>query len=377
MAKKTPEVATDTSELNLSELLDAESLNPALEQIYAELGGEAHTRVTVYVYKAIAETGKEPQVWKGPPDDYDLMAIAKRFGSGDYRVKIYAPTERGNPAMKTNQVVPILLDPAEDARIEATRRGDAPLSTGAPAMTEARMAEMIAAAIAKNQPAAPTVDPMAMMQSVVGMVKQMLPAQAAPQSGGGFQEVLSAATSLLSLTRQLGGGNDDIPRKGEKVDLGGAFGLKGLALLEKMVEGHLSKGTAPVQQPANSAVNAETELTAEQLEELETLRFALKQAVKSAKAGEPAEQFAEMAYDHVSTEIIAGLYSDPKWFETIVANVPDAASYRPWFEKLRSELIRFAQEDKLLTADGQINDTLENGAPDAGNATGDTTGSTK
>jgi hypothetical protein len=361
MAKKPekPDVDAEAQQIILADALDDQSLNFALERLYAEMGGDAENRVTVYVHKLDAASGKEPRVWTGTPDDYDLTAIAKRFGSGDYRVKIYAPTERGNPGIRANQVIPMLLDPAEDQRIEAMRRGELPAGTpqvAGPVMTEEKIVALIASSVRAAIPQTPAVDPMQMLASVVGMVKQLIPA---PSTATPAPDPFTMVRNVAGLMRDLRG--DDLPMdRGGKVDKEGLVLAKGLDLVERMM------AKADAQKPGAPALPANVQqvthdyagLTEEQIEEIEMMKIALRKACRSAAANEPTAEFADQYFDMIPLPMIADMYTNPEWFNIMVHAVPDCAKYRPWFEAVRAELIRIAQEEGVLTADGQLVDAV-------------------
>src|SRR6266481_1741400 len=90
-----------TGELLDDESFNGESLNPALETLYAELGISGEGEAVVFVSQLDADKkGAEAQVWRGSPDDYDLEAIARTFGSGNYRVKVYVRGPTGHRAQR-------------------------------------------------------------------------------------------------------------------------------------------------------------------------------------------------------------------------------------------------------------------------------------
>lgn len=380
MAKKAQEPQQVAEGIDISELMTGDELNPALAQIYSELGGDGEKRVTVYVYLLNDTSGKEARVWQGPPDDYDLMALAKRFGSGDYRVKIYAPTERGNPGVRANQVIPILLDPADDARIVAMRRGDIPLVAGVPPVqSSSDMARMIAEAVRAAMPvqvAAP--DPLAMMDRLASVMQKIIPQTAPAAHADGFKETLSNIGGLMSLVKQLSGGDDSPRDRGGRVDKEGFLLTKGAAIVERLFEKHLSENPKPPSTDQSvSEPDQQPQLTPEQIAEIEEMRLALMYVLRKAKAGNAPEEVADLIYDDVPDELFVELYNNPQWFETLCANEPGFIPFKDWCIKLRAKLLEFAAEDKLLTADGKLAQAAEDDDINAGNAATDATGAAK
>lgn len=362
-------VADDQQEevqaIDLSDVYEADEMNSALEQLYTELGGEGANRVVVYIYKLNPDTGKEARIWNGPPSDYDLMAFAKRHGSGDYRVKIMAPSGRGNPAIKVNQIVTIALDPADDARIAAVRRGELPMSTTQQPLTEQRIVEIVAAAMKQYVPAPTSIDPLAMLKQVGDVMKSIMPSPAQqPQSVDPF----GMLRGVIGIVKEMRG--DELPRDNNgRVDREGLVWERGIGLLENILKQKNAVQPQASQPPVDQS-------SPEQQQMLAQITMALQYAVSQAKQGADVTKFAEMAYDMVDEATVHQLYNDPQWYETLVNAVPDVANHKEWFTKLRAQLIAFAQEDGWLTADGKLVETPVHGDPHAGATTGAGTGKT-
>lgn len=369
MAKRAPqqEQVTQTEAIDLSGLETGAELNPALQAIYAEMGQDEFGKIKVYIYKLEEESGKEPRVWEGPPGDYDLMAVARRFGSGDYRVKLYVPHDSGRIVIGGNQIFPILLDPAEDAKIVALRNGQLnPAQPAVQAVQPQITADTIALAITtalKSAMPAP-VDPLEQMTKLAGVMQKLMPAPVVAPTGNSFMETLAAARSLMELTK---GFAPPVDAEG-RADVKGQAMLRGVDVLTRMFEKSLEQA-----KPNPNAVQAEKsvtvaplenaqsqeiapELSAEQLEELEMLRLQIKMVNREAKANSDVDKLVEDFYDELPDAIFDLIVLEPKWFEVLCTNVPECAKYKEWYEKMRTAIIAkgMKEGDLKSNADGSL-----------------------
>jgi hypothetical protein len=371
MARKRGDIAEvavttqDGQPFDLTGLETAEELNPALEAIYAEMGTDKFGKIKLYIYKIIAETGKEARVWEGVPGDYDLMSVAKRFGSSDYRVKLYVPHSSGRIVVGANTVFTILLDPAEDARIVQMREGMPMLPQQAQqSMTPEQIAVIVVQAVKAAMPA--PVDSLAQMDRLAGVMQKLLPDRqpAAPQ-GNSFTEILGAAKSLLELTRGMG-----TPVDGEgNVDTKGLAIARGVDLLTKMFEKSIQSaganpgavvpksngGTLPAQ-VAQQAAQGEIQLTAEQTEELEMLRLQLKMVNRKAAENVDPVELTASYYEDLPDAIFDTVVFNPKWFEVLCSNVPECEQHAEWYARLRAAIIAkgIKEQDLKSLPDGSI-----------------------
>jgi hypothetical protein len=372
MAKRQPQPETpQTPEpLDLTGLETGEMLNPALEAIYAEMGVDERGKIKLYITKLIEDTGKEARVWEGPPSDYDLMAVARRFGSGDYRVKLYVPHDSGRIVLGGNQLFTILLDPSEDAKIVAMRKGapDIQQAAAPQSLSPESLALAIASAIKAGMPA--PVDPFQQMTVLAGIMKQLMPAQqAAAPVGTSFAETLSAAKSLIDISR---GFTPPVDADG-RTDVKGAALTRGIDLVAKMFEkgleqGKPNPGAAPAQ-PALAAPHAQGEpgnvapqkLTEDQQEELDMLRLQIKLVNREAKTKSDPIALVEKYYEDLPDAVFDLIVFDPNWFAVLCQNVPDCAQYKEWYELLRLAIIEKGVKDGDLKAnpDGSLMFTEE------------------
>lgn len=355
------------AEFDVADFMTGDELNPALQQIFAELGGDSTVKITVYISKLIADSNKEARVWNGPPDEYDLMATARRFGSGDYRVKIYGPTDRGNPGIRLNQVIPIMLDATEDARLLALRKGE-PIAPGVMAVSgNSDMATIVQAVIAAIKPQLPQVvapvDPFAMFEKFAGaMAKMMPPQQIVPQAGAsGMRDVLEAARMIAEISG--GNGNERADRSNGK----DYAVTRGVDLLSRIFEKHLESA-----QPALPAPNASSkqpvagQLTEEEQLQLDMIKTQLRMANMAARSNTDPKEFADSVFDMLPDTVIHDWAENPQWFELLCAHVPDCKPHQEWYAKVREAILAFAVEEGVLqqTADS----VTKVDAPNAGNA---------
>lgn len=366
MARKATQadsVLPESTGIDLTGLETGEELNPALQAIYAEMGQDEFGKIKVYIYKIIPETGKEPRIWEGPPGDYDLMTTAKRFGSGDYRVKLYVPHSSGRIVVGGNQVFPILLDPAEDQKIVEMREGRAPAQLAAvaaqPALTPESLAIAIAGALKAAMPA--PVDAFAQLDKIAGIMSKIMPTQATVQPAGNtFMETLGAAKALMELTRGF-----SPPVDGEgRTDVKGMALARGIDVLARMFEksieqgkpadaGNAPKAIAAVASGEGEQANAETaELMQEQKEELEMLRLQIRMVNRQAAANAEIDKLVEDYYGDLPDQVFDLLVLEPKWFEMLCANVPECAQYKDWYERMRTAIIAKGMKEGDLKANG-------------------------
>ena len=121
-------------------------------------------------------------------------------------------------------------------------------------------------------------------------------------------------------------------------------------------------------QQAQPVQDGETTLTVEQQAELNKLRDALRFACTKADQKVDPAIFAQFIYDDLPDAMLAELGGNPQWFAVICANVPECGKHEAWFQTLRTELVKFAVEDGVLTPDGQLRIDDSHGALDSGNA---------
>jgi hypothetical protein len=359
--------------LDLTGLETGEELNPALEVIYAEMGQEGREKIKVYIYKFIEESGKDARVWEGTPGDYDLMSVARRFGSGDYRVKLYVPHSSGRIVIRGNQVFPILLDAMEDAKILAARTNTPVPAQVAPMQQQQLTPEAIAVAVAQAIKAAMPVqvDAFAQMDKMASIFSKMMPQQPVAPASGGFKETLDAARALMEISK---GFVPPVDAEG-RTDVKGAALVRGIDLLSKMFEKGIEQARtnpspaiaktpdAVASLPNVSQPETTPELTAEEQEELEMLRLQIKLVNRQAKNSADVAKLAEDYYEDLPDAVFDLIVLEPNWFAVLCANVPECAEHKEWYEKMRGAIIAKGLKDGDLIAasDGSLKYAEEDG----------------
>lgn len=336
--------ANDKGQLSdLENILDAETLNPALQSLYTELGMEGNIEAMVHI-TLIEDSGKEARVWKGAPGDYDLESIAKKFGSGDYRVKVAVRNETGQMPVRGNRVITMKLSADEDMKIKMMRENPQALSAfqqpAAPTLT----AEMIAAAIRAALPAptpAPQIDFPALMKVVSDMVRTMMPAPQVQPAAAGMNpmEVLRIVKEFIPRPGERD--VDDEPRRGGGSNQFDVFG-KLIDKFAPMFQTAMAAqaGQAPI--TPTPALPAPT-LGTPEMPHIEPstvidippqLRMGVAFLVSQAAGGHDPETYADVVLDQMPDDEAQRLIAmaDPVAFLESVN--PDVTKYRQWFVDL-------------------------------------------
>ena len=372
--KKTEgEAEADNADLEAL-LTTGESLNPALETIKAELGITGDADVTAHVSKLDADgNGNEANVWRGDPDSYDLEQIAKKFGSGQYRIMVYMRIPSGQKVRKINKVIGWLLSADDESKRKSGLAGAPNVTSNDQSATLAFMREMMAEVRAGNERmiaalTAKSGDPLAEMGKIASIVKTLMPV--ASSGDGGLSGTLGMARSLITLVKEM----SPAPVAPEGTGPGDYAMMRGLDLLGKVFEKSVDQQKAALPAPneiPEKSEDAQTDgLSDEEKEQLDMLKIYLKQANRSAKNGMDPVQFAEDAYDMLPDEYFVNLSQNPEWFNAMVKFVPDCANYKDWYLKVREKLIAMAIDDEILTPDGQLRSVPEDGAANKGNVGG-------
>lgn len=351
----------------LEQIYNAESLNPALETIKAELNITGDADETVYVSKLNGDdAGNEMTCWKGDPDAYDLEQIAKRFGSGQYRVMVYMKIPSGHKVRKFNKVIGWILSAEDEARrksatvapVVANQESSGLVSVLQEMMKDQRAAnERMLAAISQRP------DPMQGLTQLAGLLKSIMPAQAAPAAPG-MMEVLTAAKTIIDI------GKSTAPSVPEGAGLEGVALSKGLDLVGKMFERATTQPAAAAPAALPNPDAAQAELSEDEQEQLDMLKLYLRLANVAAKRGTKPDDFANEHYESIPDETLAQLATDPNWFAALVNLIPDCGNFRGWYEQVRNRLVANAVEDGVLTQEGQLRSVDESATPEGSPANG-------
>lgn len=378
--KKNQNIPVLSENLLDDETTSGEALTPGLKALYAEMGMEGEVDATVFVYLLpIDGKGLEAGVWKGTPDEYDLEGIARRFGSGQYRVKVYVRNTDGAKPLKANRVFGWKLAADDERKLKEAAEPKTPQAAESINLKE--ILEGIAATVATavkaavpEQAKAPTRKEM--LEEMQLMSQMFRPEKSSNEDSFSkrlgefkmFQEVMKGLTP------------DRLLDPDGKID-SGALMMKALDVFGDTVKaarngklpaplpvGNESVTVLPASVGGNPAVVAgsdhivmsEDEMKAEAQRELEEavmlLKLQLKAAIAMAKVNAEPAAFADSIYDMLPDEAIAILQNDAAWMDKLAEINPDVKQHTEWFSKLRGEILKLEAE----------NNPPDNSAPDAG-----------
>lgn len=347
-------------DLLADDAFSADTLMPALETMLAELGITDGGQATVFISKLDANgRGGEAQVWKGDPEDFDLEQIARKFGSGEYRVKVYVKIPSGQKVLKANKVMSWLLSPEDEARrLNPTQ----PQQTIAQPDIARMIADAISAAIAPLAMARqPQPDPMQMMASLAGIMKDMMPSAAMQAQQAHPTNPLDMIRSVIEITQMMKGDVDPVDRgvnastndvllgmvnKFAPLIMGAMAG--GNAEAAPQLGGYQST-PAPVDQSSMTApmhTLPPQQFAAPQSPQpgVEDVNLQLKMGINfllmQCEAGGLPETYAEVVLDSVPADAVQALLSQPnpiEWLATINPRVKEP-HISAWFEQLLTEV---------------------------------------
>lgn len=334
----------------------AETLNPALAAIYQEMGyGEGEDgNPTVHVSMLDADVkGNEANIWKGDPDEYDLEALAKKFGSGQYRVRIYMTRPDGQRIHKANKVFVWKLSREDEAKLKAP-------ATTTTVPLEVTVTTAVAEAMKTFLPhmhapaAAPAQSPMEVMQMAIQMAKVMSPA---PQPQVNPMDMMRSMAEMMAIMRP--------EQNDEPIARGGNAGTNDLilaiinkfgplfsnALMQNMPPQAQTMSVVPAEQisyqapaEANNAPAGVTEPATPTEQEtdvnflaMQKLKMGVGFLIGQCKAGGLPETYAEVVLDSVPPETIDQLLKEGDPYAWLLSIVPDVKEHEAWFKALFAE----------------------------------------
>lgn len=356
MARK-PKHDEELKALELDDVYSAEPLSAALESLYSELDIDPQAgQVQVHITKIGPVDGKEARIWQGTPADYDLNALAKRFGSAEYRVKIYAanPLTKGGMSLRGSKTFKMELDPQDDARLELMRKGIAQPQVQQPMVTPELLAVMIAQAVRQAMPlqAPPPINPMEVIKGLADVFKSMMPTT---QPGMNALDALKTAASILNEMR-----GDE----GEPIQRGvNATGMDVfMKLIDKFGPALLAASVNQPGQPAQAALAAPVKVEGAQPETedqaVTQFKMGLAFLVNQAMADNDPAVYAEMILDNVPEADVEKFLQNDNWLDYLGGFESRVKNFPKWFTELREAVIELRKE----TGDGAASDALTDGA---------------
>lgn len=366
--KKVPDEPVNDEAIALEDALDFAAISPQLSAIQAEMG-DAWDGASWKMHVAkILPDAKEARVWDGPPEDYNLMDIARKFGSGDYRVKMYGPHESGRVVIRGSNVTAVLLSAEEDTRVNESRN---PVKVnGGAAFDPLSFAQAVATAVA--QAVAPLVakqsNPLEDLKGLAEVIKTVMPVQPVAQSTGNtFLEMLNGMKAIQELSRSM---NPVVPVDSEgKADVPGMALNKGLDLVARLMEKHMEDRPAAISAPSGNVIEhpaqnsksatpenqaaTQPEIGEDAMFEAQKAKLALEMLNMKATRKANARDEAEEIYEDVPEGILEMLCVEPQWFDYVCQIVPECKPNKEWFELLRLRIYEMAVEDGIIDAAGK------------------------
>jgi len=348
----------------MADILDAESAKNALRD---KMGIDSDIEATVHVYMNDPETKLDYKIWQGDADSYSLETLAKVFGSGVYRVKVYARNTEGYKPLMFNFLQPWKLSPEQEMKVAAAKEAaKSPPAALAQNSTDMRdmMREMMNGFQATLSTALqrPQVDPFSQMEKLAGMMKALQPAPAATVAPG---PDLPALLGMLKTLKDITGSG--VP---EGASTSEALLLKAAdALMPALAEGMKKQQTM---QPAQNAevlpINAALDDEGQQMELMQRMKILafqmqLKAANKAAARGVNPGEYAETIYDAFDEDDIEGFALNANWFELICQAESGCSAHNAWYNDVRNKIINMALEDGILErgADGGLTVAADSG----------------
>jgi len=345
---------------------DAESLSPALEQLYVELGITGDADTTVHVSKIDADgRGNDANIWKGDPDQYDLETLAKKFGSGSYRVMVYVKVPSGHKVRKVNKIISWLLSPDDEAKRVVALTAPQPLAAmpQQPQVDFAAMLREMGAmfqnTILQLQQTKPAeVNPLATLQGIKELAAVITPAQQMPREDS-FEKTMRGVELFMGLQNKL------TPEKLTTED--GDLSMPAVIMaavrefksMRSATLGAVSNAPAPVNVPALTDEQAAQQQDFDEMNIV--LRYQLKQANKAAAAGEDAAEYANSIYSVIPDDVLQMIATDANWFAELCKVAPECAAHTPWFMQIAEQIKRNMTEDGLLTVAPVASNNSANG----------------
>ena len=345
------------------DLIDADTLAPAVAQVRSTMGLPDETTGQIYVYLVNADgEGHDARVWDSTdPASFNLKTIAQKFGSGGYRVAVYMRDDSGINALRINNTQYIRLSPEDEAKHVAAREAAkrAPAPGAQPGGDMAALAEVMRAGfqsiIAAQQAVPPAPDPFTMLEKLGGILGKLQPAAPVKDTMSEFKGMLETMKTLKELT---GGDAPSDASVGERLLLQAASTL--MPALAQGAKEQIAAQAAPAQAPAaqEPAALPGPALSEKEQEEMLKLEFGLNMANRAAARGESAQAYASEIYDDLDDEQTQGLILNPQWFDLLCAVVSACAAHSAWYAAAREQIIVWALEDNLVVRDAAGNLTL-------------------
>lgn len=339
------------------DITDAErDADDQLNSIFMEFGGDPNdTSFKIKVMRIIPGRGEFEHCFYCVPSELPIIErIQTEYGPGSYEIRIYKDgkiLKRPKLNIAEAKTLPVIVPETKGDNTAVILN----------AMLESNKAQMLqfekmmTLSAQNNQmpvvAAAPAINPMELMQSVMAMVATMngmatkpagemdqfvkmagIMKEFMPESGGGDYGEKNGVDMLLGLAKEFGGPLMELTNK--VIDQPAA-----LVPVSGQIPGQVST-TQPVP-PNTSATGPKTppidatQSSAEQEQQIMFLKMQLSVLCSNAAKGNDQTAYAQMILDQLTDEQINQFLARPDWFEYLVSVNPNVASFKEWFIVLR------------------------------------------
>lgn len=328
------------------ELDDDMPPDAALQAVLNELG-EGGT-ASIRIYKLNTETKREAYLYGCSPQEFSIDEIARRYGGGEYSVRVYeAPGNRLITRKRLDIAEPLggFKAPAIVAGTgDIAAQISASLNSTLAAMQNQNM-ELMKLMITAQRPAAPSSSLTEMITALSALQRMNPPPPPAPQSSP--MDTFKQFREFMSMMQDIA------PPAGDSA--GDAMGMRVIGrTLEKFLDmwgqnqGRAAAPQAPDADPgAPEYVEPHAPVVAIEtaaLSEDDQMKLFIQQGVEHARNNADIAPIAQLIADHAPDEIIALICDDPDWFKKLCAVVPEVANYPQWFQQLRDKVDELTAE---------------------------------
>lgn len=368
---------TDSDKIDLETAINAESLNPALETLYQELGLTDHD-ATVHVSR-FGEDKNEYNIWRGDPESYDLESLAKKFGSGQYRVKIYVRIPSGHKVKQAEKLIYWQLGPEDEARYKKAMKAIDDIANERPALPQQNNMEdmvklMMAGFNASIEKIATLIkpapeNPMNTLQGIREIAAMFKPAPQANEMDGLSKMIMAKAVEKLLDDKPSIVNSDGelspmgVLMRGVEV-FGDAIAKKkeaenSVTATQFTPQGGVMMNTPPspvietspmgtgiaaqISQP--QVITPEPQMNASPDEINKVILDQSNMACAMAAAGIKPLTFAKSIYELAPDEVIDVLANDSGWFETLCAINPECKKHETWLKECRDLVLKMLDEE--------------------------------
>jgi len=339
----------------------------ALANVIADLGGPGiDAKVNVY---QLDTNRNKAFVRSYLPAEFSLENVQSEYGPGDYEIhvrkdgklatrkvlKIATPKSaplapNQNNALETARIVETMQNGFKDmgtmfATALAGLANNQPKAKSTMEMLQEM--QLMREIMGGNQPAAPTADPMQMMEIAMNLAEKIQPRQGEPGTGEVIMEAIKNFAPLLSQAAQR--------QQAAPV----------------MVPQLAHDPTAPqVPQGVTEQVHftpayPQPALTEQETDEMNLARkMYLNLLVSNAKADNDPSTYANLMLDLAGEQAALEFANDPQWFEKLCAEEPRAAEFRTWFDELRVTVLELTKPELPDITDGDKANNGPTPAPD-------------